>query len=928
MKHRRLLCSKFITHEMKLKFLLITLFTITMSFAQSNGTITGTITDKDMNNEPLPFASVAVKGTSISTNTDESGKYTLSVPAGTQTIVFGFLGYENIEVQLTIAADETQTVDQALASTSVQLTDVVIEKQVSREKETALLLQQKNAIEMKQNIGAQELSRKGIGDVATAVAKTSGISKQEGSNNVYVRGLGDRYNSTSMNGLPVPSNDPEKKNIFLDIFTTDIVDYISIDKVYNTRLFGDFAGGNVDIISKEYRGNGMLEISVGSKINTNAIDKSSEFYLQDGPNKSGFYSNDYPSNALTGFNFTNSYNPKKQSMTPVNFGVKAGNVYNIGEEGKLSLFATANFSNGYEQRQGLNQTVNAQGGILNSFQQERFSYNTNTTGLFNAAYRLNSNNKISYNLLLVNSSEQFRDSFQGVIRDLAENGTGLIQRGTYIENTLMINQLLGNHKLDDKTTVDWGASYNTVKSDMPDRIQNTFADTGDDGVLNLAQATATDNNRYYQNLTENEFAANAAISRKIGVTEDGGESKGKLTIGYSGRFKKRDFEAIQFNFFLSEALRITTPADPNNLDAIFNSNGYNNDQFDINTYSGGMTPQTYSGEQNIHAGYASMDYTLTDKLTANVSLRFEKVKQTVDYRTQFVSEEISSTFDRNEFLPNVILKYELNDKQNLRFAASKTYTLPQFKERALFIYEDINQATIGNPSLYPSQNYNADIKWEFFPERDELISVTAFGKYIMDPINEIIIASATNDISWVNIGDSGYAVGAELEVRKNLYTIEGEFDNRISAGLNLAYMKTHQDIDAEKVDDETELSINPTNDTSSFAGASDLLLNADVSYTKNWSANKGITATAMYSYYSDRLFAIGNLGKGNLVDKGMGAVDLVFKTRLGQHVSIDLVGRNLLNPRFERVQENATGEAPVVNYKRGAFIGLGLTYKL
>jgi len=913
---------------MKLKFLVIALFIFTLGFAQDKGTVTGTVTDKDMNNEPLPFASIVVKGSPLSTTTDENGTYTLSVPQGAQTLVFSFLGYESKEIAVTVKANETITVNEILASTSVQLTDVVIEKQVSREKETALLLQQKNAIEMKQNIGSQELSRKGIGDVGTAVAKTSGISKQEGSNNVYVRGLGDRYNSTSMNGLPVPSNDPEKKNIFLDIFTTDIVDYISIDKVYNTRLFGDFAGGNVDIISKEYRGNGMFEVSVGSKINTNAIDKAGEFYLQDGPNKSGFYSNDYPANALTGYNFTNSYNPHKESMAPVNFGIKAGDVYNIGENGKLSLFATANFSNGYEYRQGLNQTINTQGGVLNSFNQERFSYNTNTTGLFNAAYRINSNHKISYNILFVNSSDQFRDSYQGIIRDLAENGTGLIQRSTYIENSLMINQLLGNHKLDDKTTVDWGVSYNTVKSDMPDRIQNTFADTGDDGVLNLAQATSTDNNRYYQNLTENELAANASISRQIGVTEDGGDSKGKITLGYSGRFKKRDFEAIQFNFFLSEALRITTPADPNNLDAIFNSDGYNSDQFDINTYSGGMRPQTYNGEQDIHAGYASLDYKLTDKLTANVSLRYEKIEQSIRYRTQLISGEQSSTFDRNEFLPNVILKYELNDKQNLRFAASKTYTLPQFKERALFIYEDVNEAKFGNPDLYPSQNYNADIKWELFPKRDELISVTAFGKYILDPINEIVIASAANDISWVNIGDSGYVVGAELEVRKNLYTIEGEFDNRVSAGLNLAYMKTHQDIDAEKVSSETELSINPTEKTSSFAGASDLLMNADVSYTKNWSADKGITATIMYSYYSDRLYAIGNLGKGNLVDKGMGAVDLVFKTRLGRHLNVDLVGRNLLNPTFERVQENAGGTVPVVNYKRGAYIGLGLTYKL
>ncbi|MXN92150.1 TonB-dependent receptor [Flavobacterium sp. Sd200] len=913
---------------MKLKFLLITLFITAIGFAQNNGTVTGTVTDKDMNNEPLPFASVVVKGSPISTNTDETGYYTLSVPAGQQTLVFGFLGYESKEVSVTVKANETITVNEILASTSVQLTDVVIEKQVSREKETALLLQQKNAIEMKQNIGAQELSRKGIGDVATAVAKTSGISKQEGSNNVYVRGLGDRYNSTSINGLPVPSNDPEKKNIFLDIFTTDIVDYISIDKVYNTKLFGDFAGGNVDIISKEYRGNGMFEVSVGSKINTNALDKSSEFYLQDGPKKSGFFKSDYPANALTSFNYPNSLNAQKESMTPINFGFKAGQVYNIGEEGKLSLFATANFSNGYEYRKGLNQTMNAQGGVLNSFQQERFSYNTNTTGMFNAAYRLNPNHKLSYNFLIVNSSDQYRDGYSGIIRDLAEDGTGFIQRGTYVQNTLMINQLLGNHKLNEKTALDWGVSYNTVKGDMPDRRQNTFADTGADGTLNLAQVTATDNHRYYQNLKEDELAANIAVSRQIGATGEDGKSRGKISAGYNGRFKKRDFEAIQFNFFLNSAIRFDITADPNRLDEIFNPTSYANGDFSVNTYSGSMRPQTYNGDLDIHAGFGTFDYKFTDKLTTSIGLRYEKIDQSIDYRTQF--ETGQSDFNRNEFLPNLILKYELNDKHNLRFAASKTYTLPQFKETANFLYEEINEVKIGNKDLYPSQNYNADIKWEFFPQRDELISVTAFSKYILDPINEIVISSATNDISWVNIGDSGYVVGAELEVRKNLYVIDGEFENKLTGGLNLAYMKTHQDLDPEKVARETDnsMSINPTDKTSSFTGASDLLLNADVSYTKNWTADKGITATLMYSHYSDRLYAIGTLGKGNLVDKGMGALDLVLKTRLGKHLGIDLVGRNLLNPEFERVQENASGTVPIINYKRGAYFGLGLTYKL
>lgn len=910
---------------MKLKFLVIALFIFTLGFAQDKGTVTGTVTDKDMNNETLPFASVVVKGSIVSATADENGTYTLSVPEGSQTLIFGFLGYESKEVVVTVIANETITVNETLASTSVQLTDVVIEKQVNREKETALLLQQKNAIEMKQNIGAQELSRKGIGDVATAVSKTSGISKQEGSNNVYVRGLGDRYNSTSINGLPVPSNDPEKKNIFLDIFTTDIVDYISIDKVYSTRLFGDFAGGNVDIISKEYRGNGMFEVSVGSKVNTNALGKAGEFKLQDGPGKLGFNNYDYSPDALNSYTFTNSLNSQNESMVPGSLGFKAGKVLNIGEEGKLSLFGTVNFSNGYEYREGINQNVSAQGAPIKSFNQERFQYTTNTTGMFNAAYRINSNNKISYNILFVNSSDQFRDQYRGFIRDIAENNDGLQQRSTYVKNTLMVNQLLGNHKLDSLTTIDWGVSYNTVKGDMPDRIQNTFENNGDG--YRIAQNTSTDNHRYFQKLTEDEIAANLSVTRKFGAVVNG-KSKGNITAGYSGRFKKRDFEAIQFNINNTQQV-FTTPVDPDNLDALYNAANYNSGLFSITSFAG-MRPQTYGGEQNIHAGYVNADYKLTDKFTTSLGLRYERVEQMVEWVTQFEPRGGTNTFNRNEFLPNVIAKYELNDNQNLRFAASKTYTLPQFKERAPFIYEDITEVKFGNPALYPSKDYNVDLKWEFFPERDELISAAVFGKLIQDPIAEVNLASTTNDISWVNISDQGTVYGVEVEVKKNILSFEGEYTNKLSAGLNVAYMKTRQDLDAEKIREDTEgrLNTNFTDTESSFTGASDLLLNADVSYTKDWSADKGITATLMYSHYSDRLYALGIEGKGNLVDKGMGALDFVFKTRVNRHFGIDLIGRNLLNPEFERVQENASGFIPAITFKRGAYIGLGLTYKL
>lgn len=912
---------------MRLYILLIFVFVFGISYAQK-ATVSGTITDLSYNNEVLPGVSVTIKETTVGTQTDVNGKYSIDLDQGNYTLVFNFIGYTPVEIPISVKAGEKRTINYGLGPDNISIEEVVIEFVQSREKESALLIQQQRAIEIKQNIGAQELSRKGVGDVAAAVTKTSGVSKQEGSGSVYVRGLGDRYNSTSINGLPIVSNDPSKKNIDLELFSTDIVEYISIDKVYGSQISGDFAGGNVDISSKNYKGNGMLEVSLGSSVNSNAVDKHNNFFLPDGPNKFGFSNYWTPANALTSYNFQNSLNPISGTPFGGSIALKGGKSYDVGNQGKVNLFATANFNNGFEYRQGINQATDSHGNPLKSFDQEKFSYKTNTTGMFNVNYSLNEDHKLCYNFLFVNSSDQSRDVYKGFIRDLAEENNGLIQRGTYIQNTLFVHQLLGNHLFNEKTELDWGISFNEVEGNMPDRTQNTLGFRESLNGYTLIQNSTTDNHRYYQNLIENEWATNVVLSRKIGKNELG-YSKGKISLGYNGRFKEREFKAIQYNFNILASERLNTVVNPNRLDDFFNPENYNNGLFTISAFAGDAF-QVYNGEQTILAGFASIEYKFSDRLSSIFGLRFESIEQTVDWKTQLDASGGSNSLKKNEFLPSLVFKYELNDKHNLRFGASKTYTLPQFKERARFIYEDVTETTFGNPYLYSSQNYNLDLKWEMFPQNDEVFSVTLFGKYITDPINETTVASSTNDISYTNTGDYGYVYGVEFEVRKNIFNLKEENTNKLSVGLNATYMKTHQELNADKVREETNglININLTDKESGFTGASDVLLNADLSYTKNWKNNSGIIATLAYSYFSDRIYSLGSEGRGNLVDKAVGTLDFVLKTKINKNLGINFSAKNLLNPKVERVQENTSSDVVALSYKKGVYFSLGISYQL
>ncbi|GGW58770.1 outer membrane receptor protein involved in Fe transport [Winogradskyella epiphytica] len=917
---------------------LFIVFISAFSFAQNTGSVSGKLIDKDFNNEPLPFANVLVKGTATGTTSDMDGHFELqNLEVGSHIIVVSYVGYETKEIVVEVQPNKKVTLNVPLGSSSSTLDEVIIKTKTRKESETALLLDQKKAVEFKQSIGTEELSRKGVSDVATAVTKTTGISKQEGSGNIYVRGLGDRYNSTTMNGLPLPSNNPSRKNISLDLFSTDIVEYISISKTFSPINYGDFAGANIDIISKDYRGNGFFEIDLGISGNSNAISEDN-FYLQDGPDKIGFYNPSQPNNPLAAYNFDTSWNTSKHGPINNKIGLKGGDSYTFKNDSRLSFFATASFDNGYKYNEGIARgSVSTQGVARKDFTFDKFAYETNTTALGNLNYKINNTNSLSFNSLFINSSSQSHEEFSGIIDiyDNASEGGGFTRRSTFDKTSIFINQLLGKHDLSEKLDVNWGVSYNMVNNVIPDRMQNTLVPVDNNNIngdLRVSDLATSDNHRFYQDLKEDEIAANIMSSYKFGEVEDE-TYKGKVTLGYSGRFKNVDFEATQFNFRINR--NTTQPVvDRNNLDAYFNQNSLNQGLFTIETFRGPagtpgvLNPQTYNGNQLIQAAFASLEYKFSPQFTGVFGLRGEYIFQEIEWETSLDPNGDKNDFDTFEILPSASLKYALNDKQNLRFAASKTYTLPQFKERAPFQYEEVTQVFFGNPNLYPSTDYNADLKWELFPNNDEVFSVTAFGKYIQDPINEVTIASATNDISWVNTGESAIALGGEVELRKNLFNLSDDEDlkNKISLGFNASYMHTEQDFDRNKVINETDLSVGFTNDDGNLTGASDLLLNGDISYIKEFSESKNLQATLSYNYFSDRLYAIGTNNKGNLVDKAIGTLDFTFKSNLNKNLSLGLKVRNLLDPTIERVQE--TQNVIVQSYTKGIDFSFSLTYKL
>jgi hypothetical protein len=208
--------------------------------AQDKGIIMGKLLDKEMNNEPLSFASVVIKGTVIGTETDLEGNFSLSVNSGSYVLVFNFLGYKSLEVPITVISGETLIVNKILESAEgVALEEVTLKANISKQKETALLLEQRKATTIKESIGAERLSKIGVSNAASATTKIAGVARSEESGDIYIRGLGDRYVASSMNGLPIPSDDVQNKNIDLSLFSTNLINSIGINKTYATSMYSD-----------------------------------------------------------------------------------------------------------------------------------------------------------------------------------------------------------------------------------------------------------------------------------------------------------------------------------------------------------------------------------------------------------------------------------------------------------------------------------------------------------------------------------------------------------------------------------------------------------------------------------------------------------------------------------------------------------------
>src|SRR5690606_34695278 len=340
-----------------------------------------------------------------------------------------------------VGASEWEYVAVVMVNANSTLEEVVITRRSERISEAALLAARKASNLMLEKIGAQELSRKGVSNAEAALTKMSGVTKSASGANVFVRGLGDRYNSSSLNGLALPSEDPLNKNISLDFFGTGIIQSIGVNKTFNPAIGGDVAGANIAIVSKELSEEAFFEIGASAGVNSQAV-KATDFKRISGTNWFGsLQERTHSITDLSQYQFKNSWDPKNVK-NPVNssFSLSGGKKFRI-DDGNLDVFLTGNFNSEYRDFDGISRQTLQNGNILIDQNMRRSQYNVSKTGMANLKYTFN-NNFIAFNSLYINDQMQDFGHYYGKHEAINIGDKRSFQRSYVVDNNLYVNQLL------------------------------------------------------------------------------------------------------------------------------------------------------------------------------------------------------------------------------------------------------------------------------------------------------------------------------------------------------------------------------------------------------------------------------------------------------------------------------------------------------
>jgi TonB-dependent receptor len=915
---------------MNIKFFITSILSFfTSFFVLGQIGITGTVIDGDFN-EPLPFANILLKETGEGVTSDFDGKYSFELEQGIYTLQFSFVGYETkIITEIKVKGNEYTITDVVLNSAAQGLEEVVLTVEASRNSEASVLEIQKKSASLLDGISAQAFKKIGASDIAGAVKSVPGVSIQ-GGKYVYVRGLGDRYSKSILNGVDIPGLDPDRNTIQMDLFPTNMLSNVLVIKSARADLPADFTGGVIDIITKDLPSKEEFSVSLSMGYNPDMhfndnylsyAGGSKDFLGFDDGSRKNKIANSFLGNAfdprLNQSNSTlniinrvsNQFDPQmapKISNSGMNFGfgISYGNQFNFENGHALGVLGSVSYKNEqtvYEDTQDNIYNFSPDKSVF-TFEENRIQsgtiggYNIIASGLFGLTYKTTSS-KYKFNGLHIQNGESTSGSFRQLTRfsDFIDFNKFNLE---YNERSISNGMFSGLHNFDESNLkLEWTLSGTLAKVHDKDVRNTTFQD--EEGIFSFQENTEP--KRIWRTLDENNLVAKVDFTKRFEFLG----SDAVLKLGVYGSLKERDFSIAQYSVssnYTSKSDWDNYGGDPNQL---FNPNNLIGPNNDKGTY---INPQTtirqdaniFNAKQQNIAAYVSNEFNFSEKLKSIIGLRFE------NYQVFYTGENSQlgqvynneTIISKNNLFPSINFIYSFKENQNLRLAYSLTTARPSFKEASIAeIYDPLsNLFFIGNINIRPTYIDNFDVRYEAYGENAQLFALSAFYKNLSDPIEIGFVAASTSNYKPLNL-ETAKVFGLELELRKNLSTWLSGFDHW-NLNLNGSYIIS----DEKYSEDELKLRKlglreGQTLGTSRpLQGQSPYLINAGVEYKNQ---DKGFQGGLFYNVQGKTLQVVGDGFYPDVYTMPFNSLNFNMIKQLKKNRTLTLKVTNLLNDNRE-----------------------------
>lgn len=853
-------------------------------------TVSGVVRDQ-ANAIALPGVPVEVEGLTEIAYTDVDGRFVIKVPAGTYNVKVALDGYDTRTIRVDTTASKDVTVDVGLSMAKFAETVVVTGRAVDIETSSAeaQLTARMQAPVIEDNIGSQQMRQNGDRNAAAAMTRVTGISIVD-NQYVFVRGLGERYSNTQMGGSTLPTTEPDKKVVPLDLFPTGLVDSVQVHKSYSPDRSAEFAGGLVQIMPMKLPVRPMLDFSYGASHISTATGKSIPLSPLGSRDVWGFDNgaralpSGIPANKIVrsgiytpsvGFSpaqitefgrllntrIGETWSPVSQSGSPgqnwsATFGRRLGKLgvvasmthsyveqfvaedrrfFRIADEGDLEAVSD------YKMQTG---TQRAQMGIVG-----------------NLTYQFAPTQRISVENFYTHSGRDEGRTFQGVNLDNAREFRNA--RLQFIEEGLMANAVAGEHffqKLSN-SRIDWRLNTARAKRDEPGLRETLY-----ERLLNVPDTTpflyadeSQSGFQMFNTLNDDTLdgQVNWSISR-VGGSKPTVYKFGTMYVDRSRDFQSRRFHMIPITATKDGALGFNPQAAPEVLFATANVGT----AFRFNEET--RPTDAYDGAQTTTSGYGMADIALSGRTRLIAGARVERFNQQVTTQDPFglFARSISAENKNTDFFPGVNFVQGLGASTNLRLSYSTTVNRPEFRELAEFEFTDVvgNRAVKGNRNLKRALVQNVDARWEMFGTGRNILAASTFFKYFDQPIERVIIAAA-NPIATFQNSDSARNFGIELEaghtVGKNLF---------VSA--NYTFVDSQISLLPDQRTVQTSLK-------RPLAGQSKNLFNMTSEFVA-----RGFSARVLFNYSGDRISDVGAFQAPDIVEQGRGILDFAFAQRV------------------------------------------------